>query len=190
MQAILKSYLESGRATVDNYEFLSECGMMLMGNIPLTEANRPVSQKYFVNLPDIFKESALLDRFHGFIEGWHLPRMNKDMVLTGWTLNVEYFSEILHTLRTAPEYGVLVNELIVSEEKSDLRDLKAVKRIATAYGKLLFPHITEISRVNRGEFERYCLNPAIQKRGVIKAQCHLIDGEFRGEMPVIALREF
>ncbi|MDR1817328.1 MAG: BREX system Lon protease-like protein BrxL [Puniceicoccales bacterium] len=188
MQAILKSYLESGKATVDNYEFLSECGMMLMGNIQLTEANRPASSKYFSALPDAFKESALLDRFHGFIEGWQLPRLNKNMVLTGWTLNVEYFSEILHALRTAPEYGALVNELVFSGEKSDLRDLKAVKRIATAYCKLLFPHITDPAQINRADFETYCLQPALRRRGIIKDQCHQIDPEFKSEMPEIGLR--
>ncbi|MDR0534924.1 MAG: BREX system Lon protease-like protein BrxL [Puniceicoccales bacterium] len=187
MQAILKSYLESGKATVDNYEFLSECGMMLMGNLPLTGANRPQSPKYFSSLPDAFKESALLDRFHGFIEGWRLPRMGRNMVLHGWTLNVEYFSEILHALRTASEYGALVNELIVSEERSDLRDLKAVKRIATAYCKLLFPHITDASQVNHEDFERHCLQPAIRRRGIIKEQCHAIDPEFKEAMPEIRI---
>jgi ATP-dependent Lon protease len=189
IQAILKSYLESGKATVDNYEFLSECGVMLMGNIPLSANNHPLSKKYFSSLPETFRESALLDRFHGFIEGWFLPRMNKEMVLRGWTLNVEYFSEILHNLRTAPEYTGLVNDLVVSEEQADLRDLKAVKRLASAYSKLLFPHISDATNVNREEFEHYCLQPAIHHRGIIKEQCHAIDPEFKEAMPEIKLRD-
>ena len=68
MQAVLKSYLEAGNATVDNYRFLSECSTMLMGNIDLTSANLPRHNKYFAQLPESFRESALLDRFHGFIE--------------------------------------------------------------------------------------------------------------------------
>jgi ATP-dependent Lon protease len=36
----------------------------------------PIGRKYFSTLPEVFRESALLDRFHGFIEGWKLPRMN------------------------------------------------------------------------------------------------------------------
>lgn len=188
MQAILKSYLESGRATVDNYNFLSECSTMLMGNIELTSENQPRRNSYFLQLPEIFRESALLDRFHGFIEGWRLPRMNKSMILKDWTLNVEYFSEILHLLRTANEYSMLVNEVVYSEEKSDLRDLKAVQRIATAYSKLLFPHITNVADLDKKEFELYCLSPAIRKRGIIKEQCHRIDEEFKEEMPKIGIK--
>ena len=36
----------------------------------------------------------MLDRFHGFIEGWYLPRMREELKINGYGLNVEYFSEI------------------------------------------------------------------------------------------------
>lgn len=188
MQAILKSYLESGKATVDNYAFLSECSTMLMGNIPLSSDNQPLTPKYFTSLPESFRESALLDRFHGFIEGWHLPRMNKSMILKDWTLNVEYFSEVLHLLRTSPEYSILVNDVVFSEERSDLRDLKAVQKIASAYSKLLFPHITSVEELDKNEFKLYCLDPAIHRRAIIKEQCHRIDEEFKDYMPEIRLK--
>ncbi|OAV64216.1 hypothetical protein Barb6XT_02888 [Bacteroidales bacterium Barb6XT] len=188
LQAALKSYLESGKTSIDNTMIMSECGMMLMGNIPLSESNKPLNKKFFASLPDAFRESALLDRFHGFIEGWKLPRMNKSMVLNGWTLDVEYFSEILHAMRTASEYATIVNDLVVAEKDSDLRDLKAVRRIATAYMKLLFPHWTSIEEVNKEEFNFYCLQPAIRRRGIIKEQCHLIDEEFKEEMPEIYMK--
>lgn len=97
IQAALKSYLESGKTTIDNNEFSSECGLMLMGNIPLTKGKRPVSNLCFSSLPLDFRESALLDRFHCFIEGWRLPRINKSMIFKGWTINVEFFSEIMHS---------------------------------------------------------------------------------------------
>ena len=110
------------------------------------------------------------------------------MILKGWTLNVEYFSEVLHLLRTAPEYSMIVNEVIYSEERSDLRDLKAVQKIATAYSKLLFPHITNVNELNKDEFNLYCLSPAIHRRGIIKEQCHKIDEEFKEYMPDIRLK--
>jgi len=105
IQAALKSYLESGKTTIDNTEFSSECGLILMGNIPLSKDRRPLSERYFDSLPENFKESALLDRFHCFIEGWYLPRINKSMIFKGWTVNVEYFSEILHAMRTQNQYS-------------------------------------------------------------------------------------
>lgn len=183
IQAALKSYLESGKTTIDNTEFSSECGLMLMGNIPLSESHRPISPFYFESLPENFRESALLDRFHCFIEGWLLPRVNKSMIFKGWTINVEYFSEILHALRTNNTYGLLFDQLVKFEDKADVRDSNAIKRIATAYMKVLFPHWRTLEDVNKEEFETYCLEPAVYRRSIVKEQCHRIDPEFKTRMP-------
>ncbi len=188
IQAALKSYLESGKTTIDSNEFSSECGLMLMGNIPLNAHHRPLNNRYFDSLPLPFRESALLDRFHCFIEGWHLPRIDKGMIYKGWTLNVEYFSEILHSLRTQNQYSVLFDELVTFERDADMRDFNAVKRLTTAYMKLLFPHWILSSDVNLDEFDSFCLQPAIHRRGIIKEQCHNIDPEFKISMPEIKLK--
>ena len=177
MQSFLKAYLEDGKTKVDNYEFMSECGLMLLGNIKLTDEGYPMSDKYFEELPENFRESALLDRFHGFIEGWLLPRIKNNMILNDWTINVEFFSEIMHQMRTASEYANVVNKAIVYPADSDTRHLKAVKRIATGYLKLLFPHITRLSDLDTEEFENYCLIPAIHRRDIIRQQCANIDYE-------------
>lgn len=162
---------------------------MLMGNIPLNEQRRPLSYRYFDSLPLNFRESALLDRFHCFIEGWYLPRINKSMIFKGWTINVEYFSELMHSLRTQNTYGLLFDALVSFEPNADMRDFTAVKRIATAYMKLLFPHWQSVADVDFDDFDQYCLQPAIMRRGIIKTQCHNIDEEFNTRMPNIEVRK-
>lgn len=188
IQAALKSYLESGKTTIDNNEFSSECGLMLMGNIPLNAQKMPMSSRYFDALPNNFRESALLDRFHCFIEGWYLPRINKSMIYKGWTINIEYLSEIMHSLRTENRYGLLFDKLVDYQKDADMRDYKAVKRIATAAIKLFFPHWTTIDDVNKDEFDMYCLQPALHRRGIVKIQCHNIDPEFKTRMPDVWIK--
>lgn len=184
MQSFLKNYLEFGRATIDNYEFMSECGLMLLGNILLSENNEPLNYKYFDALPEVFKESALLDRFHGMIEGWLLPRVNVDMALQDWTLNVEFFSEVLHQMRTESVYSHIVDDLIEVPQGADMRHTKAVKRIATAYLKLLFPHIISIEQVDLNDFNMLCLQPAIRRRDIVRQQCSNIDAESSFAKPI------
>jgi ATP-dependent Lon protease len=162
---------------------------MLMGNIPLDKQKLPISTRYFDNLPENFCESALLDRFHCFIEGWKLPRINTSMIFKGWTINVEYFSEIIHALRTQNIYSQLYDQLIDIAPHTDMRDAKAVKRMATAYIKLLFPHWRNIEDVDIREFEIFCLNPALHRRGIVKEQCHNIDPEFKSALTGISLKE-
>lgn len=187
IQAALKSYLEFGYTTVANVKLVSQAGLIIMGNISLSRDKKPMRLKYFSELPETFKESALLDRFHGFIEGWKLPRINEDLKINGWTLNVEYFSEIMHELRDKPIYSAIVNDLLEVPAKADTRDTTAVKRIATAYLKLLFPNVNDTSEIDKDDFNNYCLIPAIEKRQIIRRQIHLIDEEFSDEMPDIKI---
>lgn len=195
MQSILKGYLEAGKASVDNVLFMSDCGIGLTGNIKLTSEMRPSDSKYFLKLPDMFQESATMDRFHSFIEGWKLPRLEAGSILEGWTLNAEYFSGVLHYLRTETEYQTLFDDLVEYDDSCDLRDLKAVRKVATAYAKLLFPQVKSLTDLAQEDvdayrllYNEYCLEPAVYRRGIIRQQCHLIDKEFSKDMPEFKLK--
>ncbi|MGB9683196.1 MAG: BREX system Lon protease-like protein BrxL, partial [bacterium] len=131
---------------------------------------------------------ALFDRFHGFLEGWNLPRIREDMKVRGYTLNVEYFSEVLHALRECTEYFAIVEDLIETPPKADTRDTTAIKRMTTGYLKLLFPHVRKIEDIGKKDFEMFCLKPAIEKRRIIRKQLHMIDPEYKEEMPDIRMR--
>ena len=133
MRAALKGYLESGIFTVGNYEGTADAGVILCGNIKKETMDSDGYSNMFEELPTVFHESALIERFHGFIKGWNIPRMNDDLKISGWALNSEYFCSILHELRDDMSYRAVVDELIEVPEAADTRDTEAVKRIATAY---------------------------------------------------------
>ncbi|MFO7881758.1 MAG: BREX system Lon protease-like protein BrxL [Kosmotogaceae bacterium] len=184
----LKTYLESGKFTVANYSDSSHASFILLGNIKLDQHKNPTTNKYFSHLPGIFNESALLDRFHGFIEGWKLPRIREDLIVKGYALNVEYFSEILHSLRTESKYRIFIDELLDVPRNADTRDTKAIKRISTGYLKLLFPHVNSANDIPVRHFELYCLRPALRMRGIIRNQIHYIDEEYNPEIPNITIK--
>lgn len=185
MRAALKGYLEQGTFTVGNYKGTADAGMVLCGNISKEIMDADGYSNMFVELPKVFHESALIERFHGFIKGWNIPRMNDDLKVDGWALNSEYFCSILHELRSDMTYRSFVDEHIVVPNGADTRDTEAVKRIATAYLKLLFPHVQDTSDITEREFRRYCLDRARRMRDTIKYQLGLLDEEYAGkEMPV------
>ena len=188
MRAALKGYMESGVFTVGNYEGVADAGIVLLGNIK--KENMDEYLDMFADLPQEFHESALLDRFHGFIKGWDIPRMNDDLKMTGWALNSEYFCTILHMLRSDVSYRAIVDKLIEVPEKADTRDTEAVKRLCTAFLKLLFPNVKKTTDISPLEFNRYCLKPAIRMRAIIVKQLGILDTEFRGKnMPNFTIRE-
>jgi ATP-dependent Lon protease len=77
MQGALKAYMESGEATFGKEKILGNAGIILLGNIPREDMDP--SKDMFRTLPEAFRESALLDRFHGFIQGRDIPRMNEKL---------------------------------------------------------------------------------------------------------------
>ena len=189
MRAALKGYLEQGMFTVGGYMGKADAGVVLCGNIKQETMNEDGFANMFEELPTVFHESALIDRFHGFIKGWNIPRMNDDLKIAGWALNSEYFCSILHELREDLSYRAIVDELIEVPDAADTRDTEAVKRIATAYLKLLFPHVRGPEDISVREFKRYCLGRAYKMRDTIKYQLGILDVEYLGKsLPAFGVR--
>ena len=190
MRAALKGYLESGIYTVGNYEGVADAGVILCGNISKETMDNDGTTNMFEELPSVFHESALIERFHGFIKGWHIPRMNDDLKISGWALNSEYFCTILHELRSDTTYRAVVDKLVNVPEAADTRDTEAIKRIATAYLKLLFPNVRKTTDITARDFNRYCLRRACAMRATIKNQLGILDTEYRGkDIPQFSINE-
>ncbi|MCD7785559.1 MAG: BREX system Lon protease-like protein BrxL [Oscillospiraceae bacterium] len=191
MRAALKGYLENGNFTVGDYKGIAFAGVILCGNIRKEIMDADGYSNMFTELPEVFHESALIERFHGFIKGWNIPRMNDDLKVHGWALNSEYFCSIMHELRDDSSYRSIVDELVIVPDGADTRDTEAVKRIATAYLKLLFSHVQEPTDISTREFKRYCLDRARRMRDTIKYQLGLLDVEYAGkDLPNFGIREF
>ena len=118
--------------------------------------------------------------------------MQEDLIFSGYTLNVEYFSEIMSDMRQMPEYGQVVNSFLVVPNDADTRDKKAIQRLATAYLKLLFPNVRSKDDISPEDFYSYCFAPAYEKRKIVKTQLSYMDPQYaRGDlMPNIKVRGY
>ena len=187
MRSILQGYLEYGKFNANGYDGESDAGVVFLGNIQ--KENMDEYSYMLGELPTLFQETALLDRIHGFVKGWDIPRMNDSLKITGWALNSEYFCSIMHELRADVSYRAIVEKIVDVPERADTRDTEAIKRIATAYLKLLFPHVRSEFDVDKQEFNDYCLIPAMRMRRIIKLQQGMIDTEYKGkDVPLLTVK--
>lgn len=173
----LKMYLESGRyrrATGDMGT--SEAGFVMLGNITLTNERRPLYQTegLFKELPPALQESAFIDRLHGLLEGWFMPRITKNTPSQMLGLKGDFFGEVLHELRPRLEFADYVSHSLRLPSCDDMRDNKAIARIAEGYLKLLFPDLN----VTEEQFIEFCVNPALRMRQQIRDELAKIDPEF------------
>ena len=187
MAGIFKGYMEDGFVNVGGKRVDGEAGIIFLGNIDVNDMDGERDMLH--ELPDIFRDSALLQRIHGFVPGKYIPALSPDMYMDGWALNTEYFTEIMHQLRSPAEtmrYRALVEELVsVSGEEISGREQEAILRLCTAYIKLFFPHACkELIREPefKQEFSRYCLQPAKQMQYTVLQQLKIINpNEFRSK---------
>lgn len=179
MTQTFQNYMEQGTVHIGDKVDVADAGFVMLGNIDIEKMDQDVNM--FDSLPVVFKSSALIDRIHGFIEGWDIPRMHEGLKVNGWALNSEYFTTILHLLREDTSYRAIVDRIVTYPEDADTRHTEAVKRIATAFLKLLFPYVRNVEDINEMEFERYCLRPARLMRRIILKQLALIDREYAGK---------
>ncbi len=173
----LKMYLESGRyrrATGDMGT--SEAGFVMLGNITLTDERRPLYQTegIFKELPSALQESAFIDRIHGLLEGWFMPRITRNTPSQMLGLKGDFFGEVLHELRPRLEFADYVSHSMSLPSCQDMRDNKAIARIAEGYLKLLFPDLN----VTEEEFIEFCVNPALRMRQQIRDELSKIDPEY------------
>ena len=173
IQQALKHYMEFGEIKGFDAQMSTEAGVIVLGNIDAGKFD--INQNMVENISEVFGESATLDRFHGFIPGWEIPRLNQDLIANGWAINTEYFAEVLHAMRDDLSYSALVDECLDVPAKADKRDMTAIKRLCTAFVKLLYPNARHKEDIAADEFIKYCLNPAKEMRAIIKRQLCIID---------------
>lgn len=176
--AALKMYLESGRyrrATGDLGT--SESGFVMLGNITLGNSRMPLyeSDGIFKELPPALQESAFIDRIHGLIEGWFMPRVSRNTPSRSLGFKGDFFSEVLHELRVDLRYADYVSQSLRLPHSEDMRDNKAIARLAEGFLKLLFPDL----RLTEDEFITYCVNPAVRMRQQVRDELAKIDQEFK-----------
>ena len=148
----------------------------MLANITLDENHHPVYQEkgLFGEIPNFLQETAFVDRLHGIIPGWFMPRVSKETPSQSFGFKGDFFSEVLHALRGEPQYTDYVNMNMKLKNCNDMRDKKAITRLAAAYLKLIFPNL----ELSREEFNRYCVQPSVELRQRVRDELHKMDREY------------
>lgn len=173
---VLKDYLESGRfSRGGKQQIATTAGIVILANIPLAADGQPRFSNLFLNLPQFLRETAFIDRIHAIIPGWKLPRIEEPAISANMGFKADFFGEVLHALRHRAGYDEHIAAHSTIEGTKDIRDLTAIRRLATGYLKLLFPDL----RVSQTDLVDYCLRPAVALRQSVRDQLAEMDPEYK-----------
>lgn len=161
IHAKFKDFLESGQYSIGQEKVTSECGLIVLANIDLYDG-QPRQTDYIKNLPEMFHDDALIDRFHGIIPGWKIPRFTTESAAQGYGIKADVFGQFLHQLRLVSHVEFPYGQ--VPDLKGDSRDVKAVTRLASALSKLLLLNPED------ADYEEYVMAPAKDLRQRVRGQ--------------------
>jgi len=143
MMGKLKDYMESGHYERGDKKVVSDSSLVFMGNVAVEQSIEgyiPVEDLTYV-LPEPMRDSAFIDRIHGLLPGWELPKISqtKYHLSKGYGIASDYFAEAIHNMRKETLTG-LVSKHIELSENFKIRDEKSFKRTTSALIKMLFPN--------------------------------------------------
>jgi ATP-dependent Lon protease len=134
----LKDYMESGQFSRGAKSFATDASLTFAGNLDV-EGMLPAShyKHLFEPLPSELIDSAFLDRLHGYLPGWEIPKITPSSLTTGVGFVTDYFGEVLIRLRDEDFQG-RIHDLPLAAGMTR-RDQVAVERLGSGLLKLLYP---------------------------------------------------
>jgi ATP-dependent Lon protease len=187
MMGKLKDYMESGEFERGQLKRArSTCSLVFMGNIEV-ERDAP-AERFSEVVPECMRDSAFIDRIHGFIPGWDFPKISQSDVhlANEYGFVSQYFCEILNELRKEDFQHYVAERVDLSSHPARLgiRDEKSIRRVVSGLLKILCPH---------GEFVdeelRMCMEIAVEYRQRVHDWlCELSPGEFQPKQFTFAIR--
>jgi ATP-dependent Lon protease len=148
--------------------------MVYVGNIDLDVEGVLKSSHLFEPFPEEMQDLALIDRFHYYLPGWEVPKLQSEFFGNQFGFIVDYFAEFVRELRKE-SYGDAINEEFAFGDHLNQRDEKAVRKTVSGLVKLLHPH----GEYTKEELREY-LEFAMEGRRRVKEQLKRIGGmEYR-----------
>jgi len=140
--SMLKDYMQTGKFTRGDQEFSAQCSIVMGGNIDTDLRRKVPSGKYehlFAVLPAELQDIAFLDRIHGYMPGWEMPKIRPENYATGYGFMTDYLAEVFAELRRR-NFQTFVSAAFDFGSMTG-RNQDAIKKTAAGMLKLLHPDL-------------------------------------------------
>jgi ATP-dependent Lon protease len=174
---IMKGYMESGEFSRGKESIRADGSVVLVGNFDVDVEHQQRIGHLFGAMPkEMRDDTAFMDRIHGYLPGWDVPKIHKEVLTDHFGLVSDFLSECMSQLRGQSRISVLQNRLIFGGALSG-RDTNAVNKTISGLLKLLYPDESDV--VPDEELE-WAVRIALEARRRVKEQQKRIGAaEFR-----------
>lgn len=178
--SIMQGYMQDAKFSRGKKELLAFASLVFVGNIDV-QGEMPHEKYYhlFEPLPEFLQVIAFIDRLHGYLPGWEIPKLRPDSYSKDYGFITDYFCEIMHELRKLDFLGPLRNryeliDLANTKQGVSGRDQRAFNKLLSGLIKLIYPN----SNIEDSELEEL-LSISCEFRQRVRDQLNLMSpGEY------------
>jgi len=171
---IYKGYMEQGSFSRgdDKGTISADAGIVFNGNIDGdVETTARVSHLFNVLPESIRNDMAFHDRWHAYLPGWEIPKMQTDYFTEHLGFISDYIAEIFHNELRRRNYTDLYDHYFSLGSHIEERDRKAIAKTTSGLIKLIHPD----GKCSKSEIEEY-LQFAMELRRRVKEQLKRMGG--------------
>lgn len=171
---IYKGYMEQGSFSRgdDKGTISADAGIVFNGNIDGdVETTARVSHLFNVLPESIRNDMAFHDRWHAYLPGWEIPKMQTDYFTEHLGFISDYIAEIFHNELRKRNYTDLYDRYFSLGSHIEERDRKAIAKTTSGLVKLIQPD----GNCSKAEMEEYLIF-AMELRRRVKEQLKRMGG--------------
>jgi ATP-dependent Lon protease len=136
---IMKGYMESGEFSRGKESIRADGSIVLVGNFDVdVEHQQRIGHLLGPLPPEMRDDTAFMDRIHGFLPGWDVPKMNPALFTQHFGLVSDFLSECFTQLRNESRVSTMQGRVFLGGALSG-RDINAVNKTVSGLLKLLHP---------------------------------------------------
>lgn len=136
---IMKGYMESGEFSRGKESIRADGSLVLVGNFDVdVEHQQRVGHLFGPLPPEMRDDTAFMDRIHGYLPGWDIPKVSKELLTSHFGLVSDFLSECWSRLRNQSRISSLQGRVFFGGALSG-RDTNAVNKTISGLLKLLYP---------------------------------------------------
>ena len=166
---IMKNYMANKSFSRGVETLGAEASMVFVGNTSHTVPYMLKHSDLFDELPEVYHDSAYLDRLHFYIPGWEIDTIRSEMFSSGYGFVVDYIAEVLRSMRNA-DYSDRYQQYFTLGSDISTRDRDGIHKTFSGLMKLIYPN----GEATPAEIEEL-LRFAVEGRKRVKDQILRID---------------
>lgn len=174
---IMKGYMESGEFSRGKESIRADGSIVLVGNYEVdVEHQQRIGHLFGPLPPEMRDDTAFMDRIHGFLPGWDVPKLNPSFFTEHFGLVSDFLSECFTQLRSQSRVSTMQGRVFLGGALSG-RDINAVNKTISGLLKLIYPDAS--AEVSEQDLE-WAVRLALEVRRRVKEQQKRIGtAEFR-----------